>query len=93
VQPCTGVSVNACNKLMENKYNDEQLTGKKQRLQVMLEPWSIEIANKISKTEDRAISDVLRILIEIGIFTLLDNPAEVKKRIKRIDAVDPQMNL
>jgi len=78
---------------MENKYNDEQLTGKKQRLQVMLEPWSIEIANKISKTEDRAISDVLRILIEIGIFTLLDNPAEVKKRIKRIDAVDPQMNL
>jgi hypothetical protein len=78
---------------MENKYNDEQLTGKKQRLQVMLEPWSIEIANKISKTEDRAISDVLRILIEIGIFTLLDNPAEVKKRIKRIDAVDPKMNL
>ena len=78
---------------MENKYNDEQLTGKKQRLQVMLEPWSIEIANKISKTEDRALSDVLRILIEIGIFTLLDNPAEVKKRIKRIDAVDPQMNL
>lgn len=78
---------------MENKYNDEQLTGKKQRLQVMLEPWSIEIANKISKTEDRAISDVLRILIEIGIFTLLDNPAEIKKRIKRIDAVDPQMSL
>jgi len=78
---------------MENKYNDEQLTGKKQRLQVMLEPWSIEIANKISKTEDRAISDVLRILIEIGIFTLLDNPAEVKKRIKRIDAVDPKTKL
>ena len=78
---------------MENKYNDEQLTGKKQRLQVMLEPWSIEIANKISKTEDRALSDVLRILIEIGIFTLLDNPAEVKKRIKRIDAVDPKTKL
>ena len=78
---------------MENKYNDEQLTGKKQRIQVMLEPWSIEIANKISKTEDRALSDVLRILIEIGIFTLLDNPAEVKKRIKRIDAVDPKTKL
>ena len=78
---------------MENKYNDDQVSGKKQRLQVMLEPWSIEIANKISKTEDRAISDVLRILIEIGIFTLLDNPAEVKKRIKRIDAVDPKMKL
>jgi hypothetical protein len=78
---------------MENKYNDDQVSGKKQRLQVMLEPWSIDIANKISKTEDRALSDVLRILIEIGIFTLLDNPAEVKKRIKRIDAVDPQMNL
>lgn len=78
---------------MENKYNDDQLTGKKQRLQVMLEPWSIEIANKISKTEDRALSDVLRILIEIGIFTLLDNPAEVKKRIKRIDAVDPKTKL
>jgi hypothetical protein len=78
---------------MENKYNDDQVSGKKQRLQVMLEPWSIDIANKISKTEDRALSDVLRILIEIGIFTLLDNPAEVKKRIKRIDAVDPKMNL
>ena len=74
-------------------YNDEQLTGKKQRLQVMLEPWSIEIANKISKTEDRALSDVLRILVEIGIFTLLDNPAEVQKRIKRIDAVDPKTKL
>lgn len=78
---------------MENTYNDDQLTGKKQRLQVMLEPWSIEIANKISKTEDRALSDVLRILIEIGIFTLLDNPAEVQKRIKRIDAVDPKTKL
>ena len=93
MQSCTGVSVHACNNLMENTYNDDQLTGKKQRLQVMLEPWSIEIANKISKTEDRALSDVLRILIEIGIFTLLDNPAEVQKRIKRIDAVDPKTKL
>lgn len=78
---------------MENKYNGEQPTGNKQRLQVMLEPWSIEIANKISKTEDRALSDVLRILIEIGIFTLLDKPAEVQKRIKRIDAVDLKTKL
>ena len=43
---------------------------------------------KIMESEGRNQSDVLRILIEIGLFTLLDNPKEIERRLRRIQGTD-----
>lgn len=75
----------------ERKKRSKKLTvnqENKNRLQVMVEPWTANMVLKIMESEGRNQSDVLRILIEIGLYTLLDNPKEIERRLRRLRGTD-----
>ena len=58
------------------------------RLQVILEPWEVSMIAEITSSEGRKTSAVLKDLIEIGLFTLLNQPNEIEKRLRRVRGAD-----
>jgi len=60
------------------------------RYQVLLDPNEAALIDAIVASEGRKVSDVLRIFIEIGIYTLLDDQAEVNKRLRRVQVLSKE---
>jgi hypothetical protein len=60
------------------------------RYQVLLDPGEAAVIDAIVASEGRKVSNVLRIFIEIGIYTLLGNQAEVNKRLRRVQVLSKE---
>ena len=63
------------------------------RLQVILDPWEVSTIAEITFSEGRKTSAVLKDLIEIGLFTLLNQPNEIEKRLRRVRGADQKIIL
>jgi len=73
-----------------NSNQDKENTNRMKRYQVLLDPGEAALIDAIVASEGRKVSDVLRIFIEIGIYTLLDNQAEVNKRLRRVQVLSKE---
>gem|GEM_PF-2822792 len=86
-----GVSEHICGDLMISKSNqDDENTNRMKRYQVLLDPGEAAVIDAIVASEGRKVSNVLRIFIEIGIYTLLGNQAEVNKRLRRVQVLSKE---
>ena len=76
--------------MIPDQKQDNENNPRMKRYQVLLDPSEAALIDAIVASEGRKVSNVLRIFIEIGIYTLLDNQAEVNKRLRRVQVLNKE---
>lgn len=76
--------------MIPDQKQDNENNPRMKRYQVLLDPGEAALIDAIVASEGRKVSNVLRIFIEIGIYTLLDNQAEVNKRLRRVQVLNKE---
>jgi len=76
--------------MISKSNQDDENTNRMKRYQVLLDPGEAAVIDAIVASEGRKVSNVLRIFIEIGIYTLLGNQAEVNKRLRRVQVLSKE---
>lgn len=75
---------------MPKSIQDDENSNHMKRYQVLLDPGEANVIDAIVASAGRKVSNVLRILIEIGIYTLLENQEEVNKRLHRVQVLSKE---